>query len=127
MASQRWRATPAAQPVQRRLATLPRPAGSLRRARRLAGQSSRGPTVASSTGSRVRVARVAASGMSMPAKPMLRRNGTGSRTRASSPTATVPPLVTTDRPAVAMARWTAWERSWPAASSSRQRVTNSSE
>ena len=66
VASQRWRATPAAQPVQRRLAALPRRAGS-RRARRLAGQSSRGPTVASSTGSRVRVARVAASGMSRPA------------------------------------------------------------
>jgi len=58
---------------------------------------------------------------------MLRRNGTGSRTRASRPTATVPPLVTTARPAVAMARRTAASRSWPAASSSRQRVTTSSE
>ncbi len=83
--------------------------------------------MASNTGSRVRAVKTLTSGISMPAKPTLRRNGTGRNTIESRPTATVPPLNSTARPAVAMARRTASSFWWPPASSSRQRVTSSRE
>ena len=64
-------------------------------------------------------------GISMPARPMLRSRGTGSNASETRPIATVPPLNSTARPAVAMARRTACSPCWPLASSSRQRVTSS--
>ena len=64
------------------------------------GQSSRGPIVASTTGSSVIATATLTSGMNSPAMPMLRRNGTGSTTSASSAIATVVPLKTTARPGV---------------------------
>ena len=67
------------------------------------------------------------SGMSSPPKPMLRRNGSGTSTRAARDTATVKPLKTTLRPAVAIARRTASSLSSPPARSSRHRVTTSRE
>jgi len=51
--------------------------------------------------------RTLTSGISIPANPIERRNGSGSTTIASSPIATVVPLKTTARPAVAIARTTA--------------------
>ena len=66
-------------------------------------------------------------GTIIPPSPMLRSAGTGSTISDSRPTATVTPLKTTLRPAVAIARLTACPASCPAASSSRQRVTSSSE
>jgi hypothetical protein len=111
------RTTRRAQAVHARLA-----AGRRRR-----GQSIRSPTVASSTGSRVRVAATLMAGTSIPPIPMLRSAGAGSTISDSSPIATVTPLKATDRPAVAIARVAASSRSWPAPSSSRHRVTSSSE
>ena len=58
---------------------------------------------------------------------MLRRNGNGTTTRAARETATVTPLNTTEWPAVATAVRTAVSLSAPAARSSRQRITMSSE
>jgi hypothetical protein len=107
-----------------------RPGGPAAAGRGLAaqrGQSIRRPTLASSTGSSVTATSTLTSGISMPPKPTLRRNGTGSSTSATSPMATVTPLKTTARPALAMARWVASAAGWPWASSSRQRVTSSSE
>ena len=66
-------------------------------------------------------------GISMPPTPTLRRNGSGSATSAQRPMATVVPLKTTAWPAVSIARCTAAALSRPAARSSRQRVTISSE
>ena len=54
---------------------------------------------------------------------MLRRNGSGSATSASRPTATVVPEKTTARPAVAIAGATASSLSRPFSRSSRQRTT----
>jgi hypothetical protein len=83
--------------------------------------------VASSTGSRVRVTATLTAGTNMPPMPMLRASGSGSTISDSRPIATVTPLKATDRPAVAIARLTASSLPWPPASSSRQRVTISSE
>jgi len=66
-------------------------------------------------------------GTSMPPIPIERSAGTGSTISDSSPIPTVAPLNATDRPAVAIARVTASSPRWPAASSSRHRVTSSSE
>jgi hypothetical protein len=66
------------------------------------GQSSRGPAVARMTGNSVIATATDIRGTNIPAKPVLRRNLTGSATKASSPTATVRPEKTTDRPARAM-------------------------
>ena len=70
-------------------------------------RSSRGPIVARTTGSSVIATATLTSGISMPAMPMLRRNGTGRATSASSEIATVVPLKTTARPACCMALTTA--------------------
>ena len=117
-AAQRWRTTRRAQADQPRLA---------RASRRLRGQSSRGPIVASTTGSSVTATATLTSAISRPAMPMLRRNGTGRATSASSEIATVVPLKTTAEPACCIALRTAvsfvtfgcWR-------SSRQRTTTSS-
>jgi len=83
--------------------------------------------VASTTGSRVSVTSIDTSGMSMLPKPMLRRNGIGTTASTTRLTATVAALNTTARPALAIERRTASSGSWPAARSSRQRVTTSRE
>ena len=66
------------------------------------------------------------SGMSMAARPMLRRNGTLVRASAARLTATVMPENSTELPAVAEARSTAARLSSPRPRSSRHRVTMSS-
>ena len=66
-------------------------------------------------------------GISSPPSPMLRRKGIGTTTSAARDTATVTPLKTTERPAVAMAVATASSLLTPLALSSRHRVTTSSE
>ena len=71
---------------------------------RRCGLSSRGPNFASTAGSSVSATSAETSGISIPPKPMLRRNGSGSATSASRPIATVVPLKTTARPAVSIAR-----------------------
>ncbi len=116
-AAQRWRTTRSAHAVQKR------PARSPPRARR---RSSLGPAVLSTTGSSVSATATLTSGMNMPAKPMLRRKGTGSTTSASSAIATVVPLKTTARPACTIAFSTASSSEAPCARSSRQRITTSS-
>ncbi len=67
------------------------------------------------------------SGMSMPARPIERRKGSGSTISASRPMATVVPLSTTARPAVPMAAMIAASPSAPESRSSRQRTTTRSE
>jgi hypothetical protein len=116
-ALQRWRTTKRAHAVQ------PRLAWSVRRVWR---RSRRGPIVASTTGSSVIATATLTSGISMPAMPRLRRNGTGSATSASSEMATVVPLRTTARPACSMAFTTASWSVAPRWRSSRQRTTTSS-
>jgi hypothetical protein len=66
------------------------------------------------------------SGMKVPAMAMLRRNGTGRMSSASSAIATVVPLNTTDQPAWVIAFSTASSPVAPWSSSSRQRMTTSS-
>ncbi len=58
---------------------------------------------------------------------MLRRKGTGSTTIASRPMATAMPLKMTALPACSIVSTTASMRSRPLATSSRQRITMSSE
>ena len=116
-ASQRWRTIPCAQRVQARLAL-----SSVRRC----GQSRRRPTELSTTGSRVSATATLTSGMSIPPYPTLRRKGSGRATSARRPIATVVPLKTTARPAVAIARATASSPWRPCARSSRHRTTTSS-
>ena len=93
---------------------------------RMCGQSRRGPSVESTTGSNVIATAVETSGISMPPYPIERRNGTGSANSANRPIATVSPLNTTARPADSIARTTASSPSCPCARSSRQRETTSS-
>ena len=107
-----------AQRVQARLAL-----SSVRRC----GQSSREPAFASTTGSSVMATSVETSGISMPPKPIERRNGSGSAISASRPMATVMPLNTTARPAVSIALCTASSPLRPCERSSRQRETTISE
>jgi hypothetical protein len=90
------------------------------------GHSSRGPSASSSTGRRVTETKMLISGMSMAARPMLRRNGTLVRASAARLTVTVTPENRTERPAVADARSTASRLPRPRPRSSRQRVTMSS-
>ena len=116
-ATQRCRTTIRAHAVH------PRPARSSRRIR---GQSSRGPIVASTTGSSVTATTTLTSGISIPAIPMLRRNGTGRMISASIAIATVVPLNTTAGPAWSIALATASSPVVPLlARSSRQRITTS--
>src|SRR5665213_2977747 len=63
--------------------------------------SRRGPHAESNTGSRVSAAMTVTRGMSRPAYPRLRRNGTGKRTSVRRPTPTVTPLKATAGRAVA--------------------------
>ena len=79
------------------------------------------------TGSRVVETATLSRGMSIPARPMLRRNGTDVSASAARLTVTVMPENRTERPAVADAASTAARLSWPSARSSRHRVTMSSE
>ena len=81
----------------------------------------------SSAGSRVRTTATLTSGISMPPKPMLRRNGTGTTISATRLIATVTPEASTACPAVFIAMTTASSLSRPCARSSRQRETTSSE
>ena len=97
-AIQRWRTT------RRAHADQPRLAGAAARRR---GRSRRGPTVASTTGRSVVATATLTPAISSPAIPMLRMNGTGRATSASSEIATVVPLNTTDEPACRMALRTA--------------------
>ena len=114
----RWRTMTRAQADQPRLARSVRPVWR---------RSSRGPIVARTTGSRVTATATLTSGISMPAIPRLRRNGTGSATSASSEMATVLPLNTTARPACCMALTTAASLVvFSRRRSSRQRTTTSS-
>ena len=96
------------------------------RAGRRRGHSSAGPAASSTTGSRVAETAMLISGMSMAARPMLRRNGTLVRASAARLTATVMPENSTELPAVADARSTAARLSRPRPRSSRHRVTMSS-
>ena len=97
----------------------PRAIGPARR-----GQSSRGPIVASTTGSSVSATATLTSGISIPAIPMLRRNGTGRMTSASIAIATVVPLNTTAARR-GPSRWSPPRRR-SRRRSSRQRMTTSS-
>lgn len=124
-------ATPRTPATQRRRTTILPQDSHLRlkvvdpeRTRRL---SSAGPHETSITGSSVTAAVIATSGISIPPRPMLRRNGTGRSTRESSPTATVAPLSTTARPAVGAEASIASSLERPASRSSRQRAMSSSE
>jgi hypothetical protein len=81
----------------------------------------------SSAGSKVSTAATLTSGMSRPPSPILRRNGTGTTSRASRLIATVTPEASTACPAVRIAITTAARLSWPWARSSRQRETSSRE
>ena len=74
---------------------------------RIFGQSTRGPMLPRIAGVSVNVTSTLATGISAPAMPMLRMNGTGSTTRASRPIATVSPLNSTAWPAVSIAATTA--------------------
>ena len=89
--------------------------------------SSAGPTSARHTGSRVTATQTAMKGISMLPNPTLRRNGTGSTTSDSRPTAAVRPLSATARPALLEAASTASGLLSPLSRSSRQRITTISE
>lgn len=93
---------------------------------RVIDHSSRGPAWSRMTGRRVVDTATLISGTSRPARPMLRRNGTGVNASAARLTVTVIPEKTTELPAVAAATMTASRLDRPAARSSRQRVTTSS-
>ena len=110
--------------IKRAQAVQPRDA---RPSWRIFGQSTRGPMLDSIAGSSVSTTATLTSGMNMPPMPMLRRNGTGTTTRASRLIATVTPEATTAWPAVFIAMITASSLSWPCSRSSRQRDTSSSE
>ena len=81
--------------------------------------------MASTTGSSVIATATLTSGISIPAIPMLCRNGTGSMTSASIAIATVVPLNTTAGPAWAIA-FSPRVVVAPSRRSSRQRITTSS-
>ena len=117
-AAQRQRTTPRAQPDQRRLGD-----GVMC----LRGQSNRRPAVASRIGSSVSATAAETSGISSPAYARPCRNGTGRASSASRPALTTSPDSSTDRPALAIAAWTAATGSWPRPRCSRHRVTTSSE
>ena len=89
-AGQRWRTIRRAQADQPRLACA---------SRRFRGQSNFGPIVANTTGSSVTATATLTSAINSPAMPMLRMNGTGRASSASSEIATVVPLKTTAVPA----------------------------
>ena len=71
------------------------------------------PSFARTTGNNVTATITLISGISIPAYPIERRNGSGSTIIASKPIATVVPLNTTARPAVCIARTTASSPSKP--------------
>ena len=119
-------------PTIQRCLTTKRPQGTqpwpeLEVRRRKPIRSSRGAMVARITGRRVIATSTEMSGMRRPPYPMLRRKGTGSTTRARRPMATAMPLKITAAPACCMVWSTASSGSRPAARSSRQRITISSE
>jgi hypothetical protein len=81
----------------------------------------RSPSTASIAGSSVIAAITDTAGISMPPIPIERMNGTGSTISASSPTATVEPETTTERPACVIVSTSAVSTSAPSRSSSRKR------
>ncbi len=74
---------------------------------RIRGTSIRGPIEDRRAGNRVSTTATLTSGMSMPPKPILRRNGTGTTINASKLIATVIPEATMEWPAVCIAATTA--------------------
>jgi hypothetical protein len=91
------------------------------------GQSTPVPRSISVAGSRVTASSTMTATTTIPASPTLRVSTSGVSSRAANPMTTVPPEVTTARPAVASMRCTAAPGSPERASSSRKRVTISSE
>ena len=86
----------------------------------------RGPSTASIAGSSVSVASTETTGINMPPMPIERSNGSGRRTIARSPTATVVPETITEWPAWVIVSTSADSTSFPSRSSSRKRKTISS-
>ena len=80
-----------------------------------------------STGRSVIAAATETSGISSPARPKPRMNGSGMKSISARPMATAVPLKTTARPAVFMVTATASSFDRPARRSSRYRCTISSE
>ena len=117
-ATQRFRTMAPAQADQPRAATS---------SWRMCGQSTLGPIVDSSAGSKVSTTATLTSGINMPPRPMLRRKGTGTSSSATRLIATVTPDASTACPAVFTATTTASSLLRPCARSSRQRDTSSSE
>ena len=91
------------------------------------GRSISRPSMASRAGSRVIESSTATATTMSPPMPTLRVSISGVRSRAPKPTTTVSPDVITARPAVASVLTAATRRRDPRASSSRKRVTISSE
>ncbi len=87
----------------------------------------RRPSTASIAGSSVSVASTETTGISMPPMPIDRSSGSGSRTIASRPTATVVPEMITAWPACVIVSTSAVSTSRPSRSSSRKRKIISSE
>lgn len=96
-------------------------------AERRRGQSSFGPSFDSTAGSRVSATSVAVEGMNRPDMPMPRTSEFGTTMSANRPSEATRPLNQTECPARFMAARTAASLVRPAARSSRQRVTTSSE
>ncbi len=86
----------------------------------------RAPRVASKAGRSVIAAITETAGISMPPIPIERMNGSGSRTIDRSPTATVEPETTTERPAWVIVSTSAVSTSSPSRNSSRKRKIISS-
>ena len=86
----------------------------------------RSPSTASSAGSSVIAASTDTAGISIPAMPIERMNGTGNTTRESNPIATVEPETITALPACVIVSTRAVSTSWPSRSSSRKRKIRSS-
>jgi hypothetical protein len=91
------------------------------------GQSTPVPRSISVAGSRVTASSTMTATTTIPASPTLRVSTSGVSSRAANPMTTVPPEVTTARPAVASIRCTAVAASPERASSSRKRETINSE
>ena len=84
------------------------------------------PRTASIAGSKVSEASTETTGINMPPRPIERSNGSGKRTIAKSPTATVVPEMITAWPAWVIVSTSADSTSFPSRSSSRKRKIISS-
>ena len=116
-ATTRWAITTRAIPAH-----IPSPLGS-GRGWKMRNELSRGPMVASRTGSTTRAPSMASSVVATPAIPSERRKNCGKRSSDASTMETVIPEKNTVRPAVMTVRTTASSTSAPSASSSRIRLT----